>query len=438
MNARKQHSASRSIGILILGAFLAILLMASLNSPLVRSHRQISLPAGSQTPVTGLSQRPHPPRDYVPKLKNPAFEQPGSLISFFEKLKASSSPVSPAVHILQFGDSHTAADQWTGDLRSYFQQRFGNGGPGYIFAGHPFAGYHRALTKEAATSGWRTEGLEKTGDGYYGLGGLSLYTDRAGESVSLEADCTDVGVYYLQFPGAGEVEFLDNGRLVTRFSADGFPRPLVIRYAAGGGLHKLQLVTKSNRPVRLLGWSADNRAGATYESLGINGAQASIFFRWKQEMISKYLQARNPALVILAYGSNEATDANWTTDSYRQMFSTLLRRLRNTCPESSILVLGPGDRIILNQAGAVVTPSGLDRIIAAQKSACKEIGCAYWDARGRMGGAGAIQRWFDSGLAQDDLVHLTPPGYSHLADMLFSDLMRLYNDYLANSAQYPK
>ena len=39
------------------------------------------------------------------------------------------------VHILQFGDSHTASDDWVNSMRFLLQTRFGNGGPGFVQAG---------------------------------------------------------------------------------------------------------------------------------------------------------------------------------------------------------------------------------------------------------------------------------------------------------------
>ena len=36
----------------------------------------------------------------------------------------------------------------------------------------------------------------------------------------------------------------------------------------------------TDAPVRLFGWVAEHARGVTYETLGINGAQASIVFNW--------------------------------------------------------------------------------------------------------------------------------------------------------------
>lgn len=45
------------------------------------------------------------------------------------------------VRILQFGDSHTAADVGTSTLRHLFQARFGDGGRGFVSIGKPWKTY---------------------------------------------------------------------------------------------------------------------------------------------------------------------------------------------------------------------------------------------------------------------------------------------------------
>jgi lysophospholipase L1-like esterase len=145
-------------------------------------------------------------------------------------------------------------------------------------------------------------------------------------------------------------------------------------------------------------------------------------------MLARYFQERNPALIVLAYGSNEASDSNWTRDSYRAMFSALLKRLRNDCPQASVLVLGPADRQTQTRKGPVQS-EGLDQIIEAQRLACIDNNCAFWSTKNRMGGSGSMRAWVSAGLGQPDFVHFTPSGYARLAEMLFTDLMRAYGSY---------
>ena len=195
------------------------------------------------------------------------------------------------------------------------------------------------------------------------------------------------------------------------------------------GPHHFILRTLDPKPVRLFGWVADRDAGVTYEALGINGAEAALMLKWNQEMLATYLQRRNPGLIVLAYGTNEATDPAWDPTSYQTMYSSLLEKLRAAAPTASILAIGPGDRWVRARGGAWKIVPGIDWVVAAERAACKANGCAYWDTRARMGGVGAMREWTTAGLGQADRVHFTGGGYRLLASALFDDLMKQYEAY---------
>lgn len=56
--------------------------------------------------------------------------------------------------ILQIGDSHTSADFFSGEVRRLLQQRYGNGGVGYLTAGRPHIGVRSSAMKVAISAGW--------------------------------------------------------------------------------------------------------------------------------------------------------------------------------------------------------------------------------------------------------------------------------------------
>jgi lysophospholipase L1-like esterase len=356
--------------------------------------------------------------------------QPGALVPVFEQLfRLGSETNKTPVHILHFGDSHTAADDWTGGLRDLFKEKFGDGGSGFSLAGHPFLGYRRFDVRGGGSAGWQSQGLRSAaGDGYFGLGGISISTERSGESVYIDAECDFLEIQYLQHPGGGGLTLFDNEERLEAFSTDGELAPGFIRYQVSPGPHRFTLRTVNARPVRLFGWVADRSAGVTYEALGINGAEASVMLRWDENMLATYLQRRNPGMIVLAYGTNEASDPNWNPESYQAMFAALLQRLRRAAPATSILVLGPADRWY-RYRGALRPLPGIDSIIAAQQYACRENACAYWNTQERMGGKGSMRDWVAAGLGQGDYVHFTSAGYRRLAAVLFADILQQYQTY---------
>jgi hypothetical protein len=358
------------------------------------------------------------------------FDQAASMAPAFEQLLRLSSGQPPAaVHILHFGDSHTAADDWTGGLREAFQQRFGDGASGFSLAGHPFLGYRRFDAHGGGSKEWHTEGLRSAlGDGYFGLGGVSISAERAGQSAYLDTECDHLEIDYFQQPGGGDLAFDDNGQHLQDISTAGDAAAGSVTVDVSPGVHHFVLTTLDSRPVRLFGWVADRNKGVTYEALGINGAEAKVMLRWDENMLATYLQRRNPGLIVLAYGTNAASDPNWDPAGYQAMFSSLLERLRRAAPAASILAIGPPDRWWRNRGKWAPLP-GVDGIITAQRMACRDNRCAFWDWRVRMGGKGSMRDWVYAGLAQGDYVHFTSAGYRRLAAVLFEDMMRQYDVY---------
>jgi lysophospholipase L1-like esterase len=201
-------------------------------------------------------------------------------------------------------------------------------------------------------------------------------------------------------------------------------------YRPTPGTHSFELRTLQNLPVRLFGWAADRTKGVTYEALGINGAEAAVMFKWDEKTLASNLEHRNPALIVLAYGTNEAGSPNWDYASYAQMFSTLLARLRQYAPTASILVVGPPDRYYRQRRGPMIPLEKVTDIIAAQREACRQNGAAFWDTRTRMGGKGSMKQWVTAGLAQHDYVHFLGQGYRLLGNTLFKDMMNNYDDFV--------
>ena len=443
-----------------------------------------------------------------------ALQFPGALRTFFAALqRREQEPGNDTVRILQWGDSHTAADMFTGEARARMQGRFGDGGVGFSYAGHPFAGYRILGSGRGQSAGWMTLGTHFTqlGDGLLGLGGVAIESARTGDVASLDAPCLSLDVHYLRQPGGGAVQFADNGFAVQTVStatndgspglstgpASSLPRTApsntapdtfqgagsgsrtaensetaaeindaadrggpyegqsdrqaatsagTLHYECPAGSHHFTLTNVSGGPVRLLGTVA-LQPGITWESIGINGAEAPLLLRWNQPIFRNYLAAAAPQLIVLAYGTNEAA-ARWTGEEYRAAFARLIDMLHRTAPGASILVLGPGDRSLGYTSYTVVGRGrrarriahrfyapyrGTDRILNAQRDVCRTHDCAFWDWRARQGGFGSVGRWVSTGYAQPDHTHLTGPGYRALADALVADLLSAFSAYQVQS-----
>jgi lysophospholipase L1-like esterase len=420
--------------------------------------QETTQPTLAPTPVE-TAQIPASDEGVLPGAVPGTFQFAHALDHFFRDLAAHQSQAASAtstdsggdiLRILQFGDSHTAADYFSGEMRARLQATFGNGGLGYQFPGHPFAGYRLAGSSRAQSAGWVTQGNHFTelGDAQTGLGGIAISTSRPDETVTLTTTCQTLQVQYLRQAGGGHIDFSDNGTFISTIDTGdnaGDTASLesaqavnsargagTMTYSCTPGVHDFELTTLDDAPVRLLGLVTE-QPGITYECLGINGAVAPLILRWDQQLFADYLRQRRPALIVLAYGTNESTASPEHDSEYVAQLRQVVRTLHSIVPEASILMLGPYDREVRSGRGRHAYWSvsrAIDRIIDDQREVCRTEHCAFYDERARMGGPGAMTRWTEEGLAQGDHTHLTGAGYRLLADALYRDLMAVYNTFL--------
>ena len=356
------------------------------------------------------------------------FENAAALVPFFE-LMNSAQRSGQAVHILQFGDSHTASDDWVNAMRVAFQAKYGSGGPGFTHAGHPFRGYRRFDVSGANSAGWVTEGtVAQMGDGRDGLSGISITAHVPGQTVSLTTSCDRLQLFYLQQPDGGAMELAVDGKQVGLIDTKGELASGVYDYAPEPGTHEYLLRTTSRGPVRLFGWASDANRGVTVETLGINGAQASVMLNWDETLWSAQVAERDPALIILAYGTNEANNPKFWWEEYRNDLRAVLARVRKAAPVASILMIGPPD------CGRLHALPHLDEVVRVQREVAREVGAAFWDWRQNMGGPGATELWVKAGLGQADHIHLTSDGYRLLGQALFEEL-ELENSHYQSAQQ---
>jgi len=167
----------------------------------------VSFQVSGQSPASNSKSHPQAIR----KVDNAA-----PLKNFFAALRASSSGkrLEP-VRIMQFGDSHTAADILTAQIRRRFQTDFGDGGPGFLVPRNPMATRRRGVIS-GASSGWLIEGIggRIAPDNIYGPAGIALATSQPNEAAWLQTVANHFEVYYVAQPGGGSIDIEVDGASV--------------------------------------------------------------------------------------------------------------------------------------------------------------------------------------------------------------------------------
>jgi lysophospholipase L1-like esterase len=364
----------------------------------------------------------------------PGLERREALAAVFQKLREGRH-----VHILQIGDSHTAADAISNGLRVSLQTRFGNRGRGVMAPGRPYQNYVTWQVTASQSGGWSVTSWNAPGAVPLGFSGFTQTAARAGETLGVVADAPDLAFNRLTVcavtgPGAGTLT-LRVGDMVQTWPLDA-PSPgaacrsieSVVPVAAA------ELVTADDRPVSVTSLATSRRSnGVVVSNVGQIGAQLSNFAGSSDAVLRAELDAYRPDLILLAFGTNEGFDPRLTIGDYHPVLRAQVARLRRLAgPDVPVMLVGPPDSATRNEAlsgGACGegwhTPALLIQVRDAQRELAREFGLAFWDWEQAMGGRCAVMAWHQAGLMRDDHVHFNRDGGDRIGRMLFSDLFEV-------------
>ena len=340
-----------------------------------------------------------------------------------------------------FGASHTGADMWTGRIRRLLQDRFGHG---FILPAALYKGYRGSDVNLCRTKGWLADWVGKRnghGDGRLGPAGMSVSSSNSRDFGWIETTrqnkhgrkVSSFEVLSLQQPGGGGLLLQVDGGEVHRIETSGKEFTLGrTRIEVSDGPHRLQLRPAGDGEVRLFGVSLEREgAGVLVDAMGIRGRQMKTWLQWDQGLAKAGLEALGPDLVVLAYGTNEASHQNYTMDEYRSDLSLALSQLRSRLPEEVPCILaGPSDRGIRLGDNRFAIWSRTEPVSAVQREIASTYGCAYWDWQAATGGPGSMVAWYFTKprMAARDLIHFNRRGYQWLGDRFVAALDALETD----------
>ena len=359
---------------------------------------------------------------------------------------------------LVFGDSHTAGDSMTSRLRVTLQHKFGDAGRGLVAAGRPPTRHYYQRDVRYGTSGsWKVAvGGHKSDPEPYGLAGMRVYGQRKGGELWVEtcAECpagnrvAQFEILYFAAPDHGTLRYRVDDRpwqpLTTRTLRSEAAHPARQVIPVSDGAHKLTLQHAGGGAVDLFGVVLERmHPGVIVDALGVVGRRLGSLRSWDWSVIGEQLATRDPRIVILQYGTNEADDPDLDLEAMARYFDDTILRIRAAAPTAAVLVLGPPD-MATREAGKQCdrlksdapiipecewhTPHVLAEIISVEHAAALRNHAAFFDTFAAMGGADHMHDWVlaDPKVAYKDHVHLTDVGYQWWADALSSAVLAEY------------
>lgn len=375
---------------------------------------------------------------FVPIEGPPNGEPP--LARFYDALQALRDGQDPdgKVRVLVYGGSHTDADVYPHYLRRYLQERFGDGGHGFVHLGKPWRWYRHVDFRVEGTKYWKTEHAQRRKgrmDGLYGYMGTSLAAKSRktfgrviprGDAVGAEHE-----IFFLRQPKGGSFKVIADGKTLAtvKTKADELG-PGYHRFTLPEGQHEVEIKLDGNGEVRVFGMTIEReQPGVVVDTLGIGGTRAANMLQWNEEIWADNVAHRDPDLVTLFYGTNEATDEDQPIAVYERDLRQVLQRLSTVAPRASCLLMGPGDFPRKDETGQWHNRQRIDDIIEVQRRVALEHGCGFWDTKAFMGGELSMTLWAtaEPPMAKQDHIHFTKRGYVRIGMALVDAMMVAYD-----------
>lgn len=375
------------------------------------------------------------------------------------------------VRLLQVGDSHTAGDRFSGQMRARLQTRFGDAGRGMLPPGVPHDYYSPTDVSAAMEPAWQVHrAWSRDRTGLFGLSGFRAETAQGGAAMTLGVEGAGADTLYLETvdrPGAGSLILAADGREVARLSTDGAgPRAVNRRVDLPAGTRAIRVTAAGDGPVALLSWTVERATdGVVYDSLGTVGARVTLLDRIDAAAMADRFSARPIDALVVAFGTNEGFDDTLDAQAYAADYAQAVDRLARAAGGVPVIVVGPPDgarlprscadgsdardRIACRPLSAAETanysslfsdpapgsaacvwhaPPKLDAVRRAQADIAQSRGWLFWDWSAVMGSPCGIAQWAlaDEPLAWGDRIHLRSQGYALSADRLFNEVMSAY------------
>lgn len=397
-------------------------------------HGSEPLPIPPMTkPDTGKANTLPPTKDTPPpKAEPPAKATPPAeevsdssvdrkLPAFAKALRDLRKGKRKVVTILHIGDSHVAGDYMTAALRQRFQDSYGNAGRGLISP--PAYPYFRAPGLTYAPSGdWIQNNSLKSAGPAYGLTGASVESKSKGASLRFAwPGSSSVVVQLLRSPDGGDVRLA--GASETKVVDTRGPVGLMTATLKGD---QVTITNSGDGDIALLGLEFLRKSsGIRYLNIGIPGATAELFKKWRTEIIREQIRLIDPQLIIWAYGTNEGFDDDLNPGAYEASVNEIINLISTQVPNASWLIVGPPDAQRRKQPGFACggdwyVPPKLDQVRVSLKSIAQAHKFAFWNWQKAMGGRCGMMKWVQMSLGAKDHVHYTAAGYEKLASLIYS------------------
>lgn len=370
------------------------------------------------------------------------FYLPNGDITYFDKFFAKADAAKgndEVLRVLHYGDSQIEMDRISCNLRTYFQSKFGGGGPGLLPAVQTVASYAVSQTASGDFTLYASYGDGARAHGNYGMM-LKCYRLTGGGTFS--ANATKHKQSDSRLKQFSRVTLLYNDH-VGKFRATLSDRKQGYDSACtseGAGIHAFHWQTNDHATslrinmqgtADIYGIMIDDGPGVSVDNIPLRSSSGNQFTLVTDSILRKCYQLSNIGMIIMQFGGNTMPSVYSTKsiNDYCALMQKQIRRVKSACPNATILFIGPSD-MSHSYSGSLQTYKFLPAMIDSLRNMCLRNNVAYWDLYEVMGGYNSMVTWVKKGWARSDYVHFTTTGANYVGETLAENFATMYKLYV--------
>ena len=370
----------------------------------------------------------------------PVFELPHGNQSYFNAFFAKAEAAraqGKIVRVLYYGDSQIELDRFSVNLRHFFQQKFGGGGPGMVPLRQtiPNGTINQSHSGEYSSfSLWGEVRRNREGD--YGplskmlrITGTNKFTASAPNRKEGEKNnYSHISLLINNLNGGFNAELTDRTHQMTyplRTDSLGIQ---LLDFPLNFSTQSFSVSMTGN--ANIYGVLIDDGFGVAVDNIAMRGAGGLHFTSKNDSLMREIYRLLNVGMFILQFGGNAVPGLSGekSVEVYVNNIIAQIKYLQRVAPHIPILFIGPSDMLSIVD-GELRTYRHLPFLVERLSAEIPNSGAAFWNMYQVMGGANSMRAWVRKGWAGSDYVHFTAKGANEIAYVLTQTFEMLYEYY---------
>jgi lysophospholipase L1-like esterase len=363
-----------------------------------------------------------------------------ALLNFFEALQNQKNEPKK-IRIAWFGDSMIEGDLITDDFRKILQKIYGGEGVGFVPITSPVAQFRQSI-RHTFSDDWQVYNFMKkppkgTSLGISGNTFISSTKSWVNYSVSKSyPNFNDVRLLCKQCSENSLKIITDSAEITFPVDSIASLKEIVIHEKAK--IKKLKIECEKSDCI-LYGTYFDNGPGVYVDNFSFRGNSGIPLSILPLNELYEIGKKENYKLIILSYGLNVVAHEVKKYGWYQAAFAKTVAHIQQAFPDASILLMSVGDKSYRIDDDYETEPD-IPLFVAMQKKIAEDAGVSFWNLYEAMGGYNSMKKWAEGNprLANLDYTHPNFAGGKKIAQLLYSEIDKNYNNYLQSIKPAPE